>query len=372
MASTNKGKNHHVDPTASTLAMRRPVPIIDPSTKPKVDDSADMSPLSTSFSSSSASVDVRGPLSNTSAKRSLSWKPDVYVKSFIPRAFTAINSSPAILVNSAGVETIKFREYTKNFAGDFLLPEIAALPYPPMYSGKDLVPVQKLSTDNYRDHMLDCLLLDHEKQSGEIHLYDMYGVSLEVSDASQEIFKLHVPGIREGAPLVAYGDQVMLRQLRLDPKTSIPLGMETFFHLGGEFDGRITAPGFTGYQINAVVVAVNKSVEDVFLRVNGVLPEQLVFNVCFLVQPRYFQSVERAIASVSDELIVKNFSQSQLGHWLRCMLFPGNADGIWQKNPPSGKFRQTWFDQTLNYEQKVSCFSISCLKLLAKSSTRKR
>ncbi|MCJ1466489.1 hypothetical protein MMC07_005108 [Pseudocyphellaria aurata] len=335
---------------------------MDPVTKQKVGGSADISLPTTSYSSSKASVDVGGHPSNTSPRssktESASWKPDVYVKSFVPRAFTAINNSPAILVNSVEVETIRFREYTKSFAGDFLLPEIAAQPYPPMYSGMNLVSVEKLSTDNYRDHMLDCLLLDHEKQSGEIRLYDLYGVTLEVSDVSQEIFKLHVPGIREGAPSIAYGDRVMLRQLRLDPQTSIPLGMENFFHLGGESDGRIPAPGFTGYQINAVVIAVAKGVEDVFLRINGVLPEQLVFNVCFLVQERHFQSMERAVGSTSDKLAVKYSSQSQLSHWLRCMLFPSDADGIWQKNPPSGKFRQTWFDQNLNYEQKKAIDAI--------------
>lgn len=364
MALTNNGKNHQVDSTALTIPRRRPVAIIDPITKQKVDILADTPQPSTSNSSFSASVNTTRPLSNTRAKRSpktidSSWKPDVYVKSFIPRAFTAINSSPAVQINSMGVDTIKFKEYTKKFAGDYLLPEIAAPLYPPMYNGKELLAsVQSFNTDSYCDHLLDCLLLDLETQSAQIRLYDLYGVSLEVSDASQDIYKLHVPGIREGAPILAYGDQVGLRQLRLDPETSLPLGMEAFFYSGGESDGRTPAPGFTGYQINAVVVAVAKSVEDVFLRVNGVLPERLVFNVCFDVQARHFQSVQRAIESVRG-LAVENPTQDKPSHWLRCMLFPGEADGILQENPPSGKFRQTWVDQTLNYEQKASCFFLS-------------
>lgn len=356
------GKNHQVDSTVSTIPRRRPVPIIDPSTKQEVDVFADKSSPSLSNSSATASVNLLRPSSNIHAKSSLntvepSWKPDVYVKAFIPRAFTAINSSPAIHINSMGVETIRFKEYSKKFAGDYLLPEIAAPLNPPAYSGNNLLlSVQNLNAKNYGGHLLDCLLLDLEKHSDEIHMYDQYGVSLEVSDASQGIYRLHVPGIREGAPIVAYGDQVRLRQLRLDPKTSLPLGMEAFFYKGGDSDGRTAAPGFTGYQINAVVVAVAKSVDYVFLRVNSVLPERLVFNVCFTVQARHFQSVQRAIASVTDELAIPS-------HWLRCMLFPGEPDGIWQKNPPSGKFRQTWFDQTLNYEQKASCFFRSCFKL---------
>ncbi|MCJ1266986.1 hypothetical protein MMC22_006871 [Lobaria immixta] len=258
-----------------------------------------------------------------------------------------------------GVETIRSGEYTKSFAGDYLLPEIAAPPHLPMYSGKELIEsVQKLNTENYADHLLDCLLLDFDTQSAENHLYDMYGVSLEVSNASHDIYKLHVPGIREGAPAIAYGDQVMLRQLRLDPDTSLPLGMEAFFYRGGESDGRTPAPGFTGYQINAVVVAVAKSVEDVFLRVNGVLPERLVFNVCFSVQVRHFQSVKRAVESIRDDLAVEHPGQVEPSNWLRCMLFPSEADGIWQKDPPSGMFRQTWFDETLNYEQKKAVDAI--------------
>lgn len=257
-------------------------------------------------------------------------------------------------MNSMGVETIRFKEYAKSFAGAYLLPQISPPLNPPRYSGKKFnASVQNLNTDNYADHLLDCLLFDLETQPAEIHLYDLYGVFLEESDASQNIYKLHVPGIREGAPMVAYGDQVMLRQLRLDPYTNLPLGMEFFFHRGGESDGRTPAPGFTGYQINAVVVAVAKSTEDVFLRVNGVLPERLVFNVCFAVQARHYQSVQRAVASVSDDLAVGNLAQGKTNDWLRCMLFPSESDGIWQGTPPSGTFRQAWFDQTLNYEQKV-------------------
>lgn len=370
MALITKGIYHQAGSILSATATRRPVRIIDPSTKQKMGISADASPPSISNSSSSTSVHVARPLSLTHSKMppktiESSWKPDVYVKPFIPRAFTAINSSPAILMNSMGVETIRFGEYAKSFAGDYLLPEIAAPPHLPMYSGKELIEsVQKLNTENYADHLLDCLLLDFDTQSAENHLYDLYGVSLEVSDASRDIYKLHVPGIREGAPGIAYGDQVMLRQLRLDPHTSLPLGMEAFFYRGGESDGRTPAPGFTGYQINAVVVAVAKSVEDVFLRVNGVLPERLVFNVCFSVQVRHFQSVKRAIESVRDDLTLEHPAQVKPSNWLRCMLFPSEANGIWQKKPPSGKFRQTWFDETLNYEQKVSFSFLSCYKPL--------
>ena len=367
MALTSNGRNPQADSIVST---RRPVPIIDPSTKQTIGISADISPAFSYISSSSPSVNVTRPSSNTSSKRShktieSSWKPDVHVRPFIPRAFTAINSSPAILINSKGVEIVRFKEYTQKFAGEYLLPEIATPPHSSTYSGQELLmSVNNLNTQNYGDHLLDSLLLDLEKQSAEIHMYDLYGVSLKVSDASQDIYKLHVPGIREGFPTVAYGDHVMLRQLRLDPHTSLPLGMETFFARGGESDGRTPAPGFSGYQINAVVVAVAKSVEDVFLRVNGILPERLVFNVCFAVQIRNFQGMRRAIGSIRDELIRGPLAQGIPSSWLQSMLFPSQADGIWQTKPPSGKFRQTWFDSTLNYEQKVSGSILSCLELL--------
>lgn len=308
------------------------------------------------------------------------WKPDIYINSFVPRAFTAINYSSAVPIASIGVEIIDFAEYTKNFAGVYFIPDMKALAYQPTHSdGRVGASFRLLDIDNYTDYFMDSLFLDLEAQNSRIHSHDLFGVPLIVNEASQYIFTLHVPGLREGTPIVSYGDKVMLRQLRLDPVTKVPMYMAHWMLPGGGYNQGTPAPGFTGYQLNAIVMAVDRSAENITLRVNGVLPEPLVFNVCFGVQVRDIQSMQRALMRVDHELALarstsissrstehhgisiamdtNTFAKGEVNNWLRCMLFPVEADGIWQDTPPSGTFKQKFIDQSLNYEQKASSVS---------------
>lgn len=327
------------------------------------------------------------------------WKPDIYVNNFVPRAFAAVNSSFAFVLTTDGAESIDFKEYIRTFAGDYFLPGPIASKYLSTHDRKEsLTSVQSLDPGNYKGHFLECLLRENEAQSSAIRSYDLFGVSLQVSDASQNIFTLHVPGIREGAPMISYDDEILLRQLRLDYSTRLPLNMEAWLAPGGGAENGEIAPGFTGYQINAVVMAVNKSAETIILKVHGIVPGSLVFNVCFVIQARPVKSLQRAVSSISHELAAiqpihdpnqKNktaqatssapykdygaigkpvirpqkdmVAYNITNDWLRCMLFPEEEDGIWQETLPSGKFRQKWIDQTLNYEQKVSHTGTFCL-----------
>ena len=320
------------------------------------------------------------------------WRPDIYANSFVPRAYTAINGSPAILRTTNGAERVNFEEYIRTFAGNYYLPAPTASTYPVVKDGKELLGlVQSLNPENYRGHFLQCLLRDTEAQSFSIRSYDLFGVPLQVSDASQNLFALHVPGIREGVPIISYDDEIMLRQLRLDNNTRLPFQMEAWLAPGGGAEAGEVAPGFTGYQISAVVMAAHKNVETIILKVHGILPESLIFNVCFVVQARLVKSLQRAVSSISHGLATAQYgpdsngstlnprtktsapyrdygaigkpvisqqkdtlSHDKTNDWLRCMLFPEEEDGIWQETLPSGKFRQNWVDQTLNYEQKVS------------------
>ena len=42
-------------------------------------------------------------------------------------------------------------------------------------------------------------------QRPEVRSYDLFGVRLDFVDRNHQMFRLHVPGLRENAPKVAYG-----------------------------------------------------------------------------------------------------------------------------------------------------------------------
>ena len=328
------------------------------------------------------------------------WKPDVFVHAFIPRPFLAVNNAPARPVISQAVEGINFPRYVSTFASPLFLPPMFSLTQSPTISRLGLLRSDNLSSQDYKCHFIDCLMLDLEAQTPEVRSYDLFGVELEIVDFGQRIFSLHVPGLREGAPRVSFGDIVMLRQLVLDPITKLPLGMEYWEKSGGRDRGE-SAPGFTGLEITGTVVAVIKQHEKLHLRLAGVIAMPLVFNVSFVVQGRSVYSLQRIIADIAHELTsnsardVSNDGDASLQpmhtsdasqilqsddkncdglapatkitsqsmniipeavdnkHWLYRMLFPSITDGVLQTSLPQGVFQQNWYDQDLNYEQMV-------------------
>ena len=335
---------------------------------------------------------------------SRTWRPDVFVQAFIPQSFLAVNNAPAKTIISESVEGINFSRYVSSFASPLFLPPLFVPNESPSIYHSPLLSTGDLATENYRPHFIGCIMLDLEAQTPEVRSYDLFGVQLHVIDHAHEIYSLHVPGLRESAPRVAYGDVVMLRQLILDPSTNLPQGMDSWVG-GGSRERALPAPGFTGYEIIATVVAVDKRSEQLHLRAGGVtvfIP--LVFNVSFVVQGRRVYCLQHTIADIANELalnsthvmiksrssnpsispLISSFASrtspiksirakgstnslifdaddmkpfvDPVNHdsgWLRRMLFPQHSNGILLNGLPSGKFRQIWYDDNLNYEQMV-------------------
>ncbi|KAL9045977.1 MAG: hypothetical protein Q9214_001078 [Letrouitia sp. 1 TL-2023] len=223
------------------------------------------------------------------SEHSSGWKPDIYVHAYVPRAFLAVNEAPAILLSSTPVNGVNFKTYTSAFGAPYFLgPLEVALP-PPTYSGASVSSLQSLHVETYKVHQLDCLILDLEAQIPEIRTYDMFGVQLSVIDRALEIYSVSVPGLREGTPSVAFGDNIMIRQLVMDPRTQLPLAAP--------------ASGSTGYQISAVVEGVDKTSEVLTIRANGFTPHLLLCNVSFIVQTRWIKSLQRAVTDIAQELL---------------------------------------------------------------------
>ncbi|KAL8948945.1 MAG: hypothetical protein Q9222_004910 [Ikaeria aurantiellina] len=217
-----------------------------------------------------------------------SWKPDIYAHAYVPEAFLAVNASPAILLTSTPVPAIDFAQYTSTFAGSCILPLLDPLQAPSLDGASPVSSIDNLTNETYEQHLSDCLVLDLEAQVPEIRTYDMYGVQLDVIDRAQETYSLHVPGLRENAPRVAFGDNIMVRQLVMDPTTKLPLAAP--------------ASGSTGYQISAVVVGVDRPKETLNLRINGFTPHLLMCNITFIVQTRWIKSLQRAVGSLATAL----------------------------------------------------------------------
>ncbi|KAL8801273.1 MAG: hypothetical protein Q9182_004580 [Xanthomendoza sp. 2 TL-2023] len=231
----------------------------------------------------------RGMKSSSQIQNSDSqWKPDIYAHAYVPEAFLAVNASPAILLTSTPVPAIDFVTYTATFAGSLLLHPLSSVQIPMFDGASPVDSIDHLKINNYGQHLSDCLVLDLEAQVPEIRTYDMFGVQLDVVDRGQETYSLQIPGLLENAPRVAFGDNVMVRQLVMDPLTKLPLAAP--------------ASGSTGFQISAVVVALERPKEIIHLRINGFTPHLLKCNVSFIVQTRWIKSLQRALDILAVEL----------------------------------------------------------------------
>ncbi|KAL8959083.1 MAG: hypothetical protein Q9193_003990 [Seirophora villosa] len=216
------------------------------------------------------------------------WKPDVYAHAYVPDAFLAVNQSPALLISSTPVQAIDYVRYTSTFASPLFLPPLPSPRAPVLDGALPVNSIDDLSIKNYGQHLSDCLVLDLEAQVPELRTYDMFGVQLGVINRAQEVYSLQVPGLRENTPRVAFGDNIMVRQLVMDPATKLPLAAP--------------ATGSTGYQISAVILGVDRPKETVNLRINGCTPHLLICNVSFIVQTRWIKSLQRAVGTIADEL----------------------------------------------------------------------
>lgn len=281
------------------------------------------------------------------------WRPDVHVHSFVPASFLEINHSPAVILPTPALGGVHFENYTATFMGSGFRPAPREPLLPQMHESIDVSISENLTREDYKHYFERCLALDLEAQSHEIRAYDIFGAPIEVGELSRQIYSLRVSGLRDGTPTVRYGDTLILRQLVIDHATKMPRDMDAWLAPGGGRDKNQPAPGFTGYQISAVVLGIDRKRETVIFHAPGILNSALVCNVSFVVQARAFEKLQAAVSSIAEDLPCKEVNTEGETTWLQCMLFPEKHFGVMQKDLPSALFSQTWRDQGLNYEQKV-------------------
>ncbi|KAL8927036.1 MAG: hypothetical protein Q9208_002581 [Pyrenodesmia sp. 3 TL-2023] len=327
------------------------------------------------------------------------WKPDIYAHAYVPDAFLAVNKSPAILLSSTPVMAINFAQYTSTFASPLFLPPLSSLQAPTFDGAMPVDSIDNLSIENYEQHLSDCLVLDLEAQIPEIRTYDMFGVQLAVVDRVQELYSLHVPGLRESTPRVAFGDNVMTRWIKSlqraignvaaeltaakertsntlsviqTPEDSVSSPEHDFGPIGTPIKsppirsrpdrfGAATAPlrspkvarnGYFG-ALGTPVKSPEFERQDYFGSM--VPPPQGDLDTSRSHRMKEAkQFPQRAFHISAPDTPVKYTNQS----WIRRMTFPEESDGVIQKSLPQGTFKRSWFDRNLNYEQKKAIDAI--------------
>ena len=101
------------------------------------------------------------PAGSASAS-SMTWQPDIHVRSFVPRAYLEVNSAAAIPIVSQGVEDIDYNSYSLKFASPLFLPPRQVYEQLLPISGLPMLPIDQLDPENYRRHFMDSIILDLE------------------------------------------------------------------------------------------------------------------------------------------------------------------------------------------------------------------
>lgn len=334
------------------------------------------------------------------ARSSSSWRPDIFVQSFVPQSSLAINESRAVPMKAEAVKGTDFEDYIATFAGRGFLTVLPQPSIPRLLFPEKVRTLKNLSAETYAQHFQDCLCMDLTGHSHEISTFNLYGVPLRVHDPVSQIFVLDVPGLRENTPSAGLGDLLKLRQLITPDAYNYvytPLSPEGWFPSPGG------PPGFTGYEIQAVVLAVDKKNERLHLRAFGLINyPRLLCNVIFIKQTRaqsLYTAVEDIASSMSphieasvnperkthelnidlrDDVKHMDSSHEVSGRestpnlWVKSVLFPQETDGVMRRGLPSGNVAGPWYDDMLNYEQKVCLPHLEIYEALLTRTTESR
>lgn len=341
---------------------------------------------------------AKRPLGSGSGRDNSEAGLSIYARPFVPEVLTVINTLPAPAAKfTVPRKAIDFSDYVGRSFGlvTSLLPTIPT-PTPDFLTETN----SGSSISNAKDyeHFFQFHLRDEiQAQQTQNESYSLYGqdVTIKPHSSSFQYFQnqgeticlLRAPGIRENSPLVEEDDVVYLRQLVYGQDGS-PLLMREWLGwrkanagdravLGHRqvFTRDGPAPGWTNVLFAARVLNVSRSNELLVLRVLGLpaFPTERIekFNVQFPYPIERYLPMQYALPTVRQGLsrlreYQKLWSGQENGdtnklvapqtevpvHWLQSMLFPTLRDCKMQESLHAGRFRQTFFDEVLNWEQK--------------------
>lgn len=295
------------------------------------------------------------PVKSTSDSSTL----DVYALSYIPQWLVAANESVAVPRFCSPLERINYADYVSSFAGRQILQPLECANLPKIQDGEVVVAHQAspdtLSPDRYGPYFWQALQHEVTAEAAELSNCSLFLVTLTCQDRLGHHFGLKVPGLRENSPRVEVGDVILVRPLFPHPPATEIVSL--WYAPGGGRQLGHCAPGFSGLELNAIVCGLDRSKEEIVLRMDGVT--HLTCNLIFRVQQHRVVPISRAIISTADSLQASLPGPKSSG-WLRRMLFPVLSDGVVQSKLPEGRFRGiNWLDTELNYEQQKTVNAVS-------------
>jgi helicase MOV-10 len=281
---------------------------------------------------------------------------DVYAINYIPQYLKAINECPAQIRYSINLPLINYAQYVASFAGfTFLQPldpfVCPSLDYVPL---AEVVNIMDLDELNYEVYLNGRMFHELHAQRIELKEYALHNVSFDITDPVQGLYSFIIPGIRESSPRVDLGDTVLVRPWGCVPHEGLAKLAKEWYATNGPKGVRL-APGFSGWEYRAVVWGLQRSKEQVILRLDGFPPGGLrICNISFIIQDHKRSPLYGAIARAA-RLLHQDVSPSQ---WLRRMLFPAENHGVLQNTLSKGSFDIPWYDKQLNFEQQKAVDTI--------------
>lgn len=281
---------------------------------------------------------------------------DIYAINYIPQYLKAINESPAQIRYSIGLPVINYAQYIASFAGfAFLQPRD---PFGCPSTDYSHIPedsvVNDLQEHNYEAYFSGHMLHELHVQSIELKEHAMYRASFNVSDAAQNTYSFIIPGIRENSPRIDLGDKILVRPWSCVPHENLARLAEEWYVTNFPNSGRL-APGFSGWEYQAVVCGLQRSKEQVILRLDGFpLGGLRICNMSFIIQNHRCGPLYGAIARVGNSI----HQSGSMKTWLRRMLFPDERHGLLQHRLSKGSFNLPWYDRQLNFEQQKAVDAI--------------
>lgn len=309
---------------------------------------------------------------------------DVYATPFVPEALRMINHLPGIMHQTPPRRDILFATHaTLSFpSGLKLTLHHPPTVYPPI-PGLGFNP-GTLTISSYEAYFGAHLREEMESQRRKVEIHSLYNqrisIRLHQFDKGFATFSFSVPGLREDTPLVEEDDLVDFRQL-VHGAPGMLHGTNEYLAAvrprREDYGRLINVPGWTGDIYQGRVTAVTKSVETLTVQVlrfpatnfrrdyyfDSRTQVNLYFNVRFHVPESRHAPMHLALAAAQRTLA--NSAQTigqgdghQQSTWLRSMLFPTEADSNLQTKLHPGAFRQHFFDDQLNWEQKKAVQAI--------------
>ena len=333
----------------------------------------------------------------------------MFARPYVSEALSIINELHGHEINTQGVKEIDYGIYVGRCLGWDFLPVIPKPIPPPEEVSFDLTDhAMHASYEIYFRFHLEAEIAA-QKSENEAYALFGHGIKEPIYDVlGSATCSILVPGLRENSPYVEENDIVQFRELIYDKNNRL-LDMDHWMNpprqiyrnggwqlTGGRWRGE-PAPGWTGIIYNARVLAVRRKDNTLVVRIDGSpdldrwaysLPDSLRFNIQFPVPGKRYQPMKDVLPIVQEGLrhadkirfqapegIVTQsqatFHTPDSGYespagltrpssipWLQSMLFPVEADCDTQTKLNPGSFKQTFFDNQLNWEQKKAIESI--------------